>query len=914
MNDYVISFRQAIESHGLQPGDIEPGRLHRFPGANKSGSNRAAWAKMFEDGRGGVFGDYSTGLSESWQAEFEKPITPAEREAFRRNVTEARKQAERKRQAEQAEAAKKAAAIWQASSQAPTDHPYLKSKNVQAHGLRLHDEALVIPLRDGSGAICSLQFVTPDGGKRFLTNGKKKGCYFAIGCKPERVLCVAEGYATAATIHEATGYPVAVAFDAGNLKAVADVLRAKLPNAGLIFCADDDFQSEDNPGITKAREAALAVGGAIAVAVPYFGEDRPETATDFNDLARHLGPEAVKACVEAAITSAFFDYDVSGVAGVQANSDKAIDCNTTHKTGVAGVAALEHERPCFKVLDDWTELPNGGKMKPGVWFFGIKAGKDGSGPKDLTQHWICSPVHVEAVTFDGQENNFGRLLRFKNTLGRWRTWSMPMELFGGDGSDLRRELLAMGVEIDPREKNDLANYIQSQHPKRRVHCALQVGWNDGSYVLPDMVIGEKAAEVIFQTGERAHDEHTVGGTLTGWQEGIAARAVGNPLLMLAVSGSFAGPMLGRTNSEGGGFHIQGDSATGKSTLLDAACATWGGPNFKRSWRTTANGMEGAAALFNDCLLALDEISECDPREVGAIVYALGNGRGKQRASRTGLARSVTRWRCFVISNGERTIGTAMSEGGQRVKAGQSVRLLDIPAARKYGAFDDLHGEPNGAIFSDTLKLAAATHHGHAGRAFLEKLTRDPRNFGERLEVIKSLPGFSPKDGEGQEKRAAGRFALVALAGELATEYGLTGWPEGAAVEAAMTGFNLWQSLRGRGNDERRQIIEAVRCFIERNGDSRFSDADSNDENMRIIRAGWYRDDGDHRIYLFNSEGMKEATKGFELKRALDVLQEVGALEPNGTDGKRSRSLRIAGRAVRLYPIDSDRLGGDDYGA
>ena len=117
------------------------------------------------------------------------------------------------------------------------------------------------------------------------------------------------------------------------------------------------------------------------------------------------------------------------------------------------------------------------------------------------------------------------------------------------------------------------------------------------------------------------------GTLLGWQEGIAAKAINNFLFMLAISSSFAGPMLAKTNSEGGGFHFQGDSSTGKSTLLDAGCSTWGGQNFKRSWRTTANGMEGAAALFNDCLLALDEISECDPREVGATRRELfGRGR------------------------------------------------------------------------------------------------------------------------------------------------------------------------------------------------------------------------------------------------------------------------------------------------
>jgi putative DNA primase/helicase len=118
-------------------------------------------------------------------------------------------------------------------------------------------------------------------------------------------------------------------------------------------------------------------------------------------------------------------------------------------------------------------------------------------------------------------------------------------------------------------------------------------------------------------------------------------------------------MLARCNAEGGGVHFVGDSSTGKTTLLEAGCSVWGGPNYRRSWRATANGMEGAAALFNDCLLALDEISECDPREVGAIVYSLGNGRGKQRAGRSGNARGVTRWRCFILSSGERSIATTM---------------------------------------------------------------------------------------------------------------------------------------------------------------------------------------------------------------------------------------------------------------
>jgi len=567
-----------------------------------------------------------------------------------------------------------------------------------------------------------------------------------------------------------------------------------------------------------------------------------------------------------------------------------------------------NDRPRFGVIDDW--LDHGGvKYRPGVWYFCTD--KDGS----PAQTWVCTPLHIEAVTFDGQENNFGRLLRFQNTLGRWREWAMPMDMLRGGGDDLRGELLAVGVGIDPsqRARNLLASYLQERAPQRQMRCALQVGWCDDSFVLPDAVIGPKASGVIFQSGERGHDEHTKAGTLAGWKSDISALAINNPLLTLALSASFAGPILSRCNAEGGGVHFVGDSSTGKTTLLEAGCSIWGGANYRRSWRATANGMEGAAALFNDCLLALDEISECDPKEVGAIVYALGNGRGKQRAGRSGSARGVTRWRCIVLSSGERSISTTMAEGGHRAKAGQAVRLLDIPAARTFGAWDDLHGLASGTAFSDAIKRASVTHHGHAGRAFLEKLTRDAGDFCAALEAFKALPEFSAEGGEGQDKRAAGRFALLALAGETATEYGITGWPEGQAIKAASECFKLWRANRGKGNDERRQILEKVSGFIERHGSGRFSDADATSEAPIRDRAGWWKESCGDREYLFTADGMREALKGFDFKRGLDVLQEVGALAAPGANGERAKFYRIGGRGGKLYPIKADKLEGDHGG-
>ncbi|WP_295457510.1 DUF927 domain-containing protein [uncultured Thiodictyon sp.] len=862
---------------------------------------------------GGV--DTATFTWSSWKDHEGARLAADEVAEVRAQIEAKTRDAKARRTREQAQARTKAATDWEAATADGAEtHPYLVRKGVGAHGVKVSGDTLLIPVRDAEGTLHGLQRIAPDGDKRFTKGTAATGHFHLIGePTPGGRLYLCEGYATGASVHEAKEAPTACAFNCGNLPHVVKVLRGAYPAAVLIVAGDDDTHREGNPGRTHAEAAARSVGAPVVF--PVFADGSRPDGRDWNDLTMLEGIEAVRVQLEAPQDqepAPYAETEVSEVSGVQASNGAGFSDTPDGYQEVSGVSDTPKspipeppDRPCWRVFDDWLEH-GGERYRPGVWHFGTDS--DGND----TKAWICSPLHLAAVTFDGQDNNFGRLLRFKNTLNRWREWAMPMELLSGMGNEIRAELLAMGVEIDPSTKarNLLATYLQDRPPKRRMRCALQVGWCGGSFVLPSVVIGPDASGVIFQSGERGHDEHTKGGTLDGWREGIAARAVGNPVLTMAVSGSFVGPLLSLCNAESGGIHWHGDSSIGKTAILEGACATWGGPGYRRSWRATANGMEGAAALFNDCLLALDEISECDPREVGGIVYALGNGRGKQRASRTGAARGVTRWRCFIVSSGERTIATTMQEGGFRAKAGQGVRLLDIPAARTFGAWDDLQGLASGAALSDAIKRTAATHHGHAGQAFLERLTRDKRDFCALLERFKALPDFAADDGEGQDKRAAGRFALLAMAGELATEYQVTGWPEGEAIRAAAVGFVSWQAARGKGNTERRQILERVAGFIERHGDARFSDADASGDGAVVRdRAGWWTDN-DGRVYLFTGEGMRETLKGFDFGRALDVLQAAGVLPAPGSDGKRAQFKRIAGRGMKLYHVKADALGGD----
>lgn len=298
MREAIEQFRAAIHNAGLTPPEvIEPdGRLHRFA-ANGKRSDDAGWYVLHDDGiPAGAFGDWRAGTSETWRADIGRRLSPQEEAAHRGRIEAMRREREAGEAKRMAETREKAAAIWQAASPAPDDHPYLVGKGVRAHGLRLHEAALVVPMRVGA-ELHSLQFIGAQGEKRFLAGGRVSGCYFSIG-QPDGTLCIAEGYATGASIHEATGHAVAVAFNAGNLLPVARVLRTKFPELRLIVCADDDAMTAGNPGLSKAGEAAQAVGGLLAV--PDFGPQRPGGATDFNDLHRHAGPAAVRACIEAA--------------------------------------------------------------------------------------------------------------------------------------------------------------------------------------------------------------------------------------------------------------------------------------------------------------------------------------------------------------------------------------------------------------------------------------------------------------------------------------------------------------------------------------------------------------------------------------------------------------------------------------
>ncbi|WP_077731897.1 toprim domain-containing protein [Methylocaldum sp. 14B] len=307
--DVISNFKSAMQAAGIVPPTeiIGDGRLHRFHiEGQRHGTLNGAYVLHLDRHPAGWFQDFKTGVSGTWKA---GGGTWRMDEATRKHIEEERRRRQAEIETRHRKKAAEARVLWGKASPC-MDHPYLNRKGVQAHGVRagnwpkwiegpdswrriLVSGALLVPMRDEHGELWNLQAIFPSvhadlGRDKDFLGGRKGGLFHIVG-KPTDTLLIAEGYATGATVHETTGYRTFIAFDAGNLKTVAVTVRKVHPCARIVLCADNDRFTDKpirNPGLTKAREAALAIGGCVAC--PQFPEGAK--GTDWNDWlmeARH---------------------------------------------------------------------------------------------------------------------------------------------------------------------------------------------------------------------------------------------------------------------------------------------------------------------------------------------------------------------------------------------------------------------------------------------------------------------------------------------------------------------------------------------------------------------------------------------------------------------------------------------------
>jgi putative DNA primase/helicase len=285
---YEQQFLQSMVDAGIdfKGPIIADGEIHRFAPIGKR--ERDGWYVFF--GLAGVFGDWSQGIRELWSLKG-NGIAPSNTEEIQVHIQNAKRRAAEEMLRKQEEVSITALALWEASS-STVQSPYLERKKVDALGVRFEGSNLIVPLRDISGKLWSLQTIHPDGTKRFLAGGRKTGCFHLIGSpKAGGPLYVAEGYATGASLHRATGNPVAIAFDAGNLEPVVEALTKAYSQTSLILAGDEDQWKDKNVGRKTAEEVAKKYG--CSVVFPTF-KNTATYPTDFNDLHVLEGLEEVK--------------------------------------------------------------------------------------------------------------------------------------------------------------------------------------------------------------------------------------------------------------------------------------------------------------------------------------------------------------------------------------------------------------------------------------------------------------------------------------------------------------------------------------------------------------------------------------------------------------------------------------------
>ncbi len=447
---------------------------------------------------------------------------------------------------------------------------------------------------------------------------------------------------------------------------------------------------------------------------------------------------------------------------------------------------------------------------------------------------LSSPIKVLALTRDQNSRNWGYLLQFEDHGHRLHEWAMPAELLGSSGDGYRQVLLNRGVDLraGSREKLLLHGYFPAANPNVFVLCVNQVGWYRDVFVMPHRVFGQHDGErIVYQTNDiNSQSPFMTCGSLDDWKRCVASLCVGNSRLMFAVCVALTGPFLESANEENGGFHFKGKSSSGKSKTLAIAASVWGNRGMVNSWRTTGNALESTALRHNDTVLILDEISQVDADQVGDITYMLGNGVSKGRADRSGNTRSIATWRQLFLSSGEIGLVEHIKTGRRASRAGQEIRLLDIPAdgGCGMGVFEDLHGAASPQAFAEQIEQETRRVYGTAGEGLLTRLTQDAGEKSRATAMAQQIGTQFlrevPVNSDGQVYRAASRFGLVAGVGEYSIEIGLLPWAPGTAVEAARKCFAAWVDGRG-GTSEATEAIRAlaqIRGFLENHGESRFS--------------------------------------------------------------------------------------------
>lgn len=526
---------------------------------------------------------------------------------------------------------------------------------------------------------------------------------------------------------------------------------------------------------------------------------------------------------------------------------------------------------------------------------------------------VCGPLEVVSRYRDRDNKGWGRIVSWRDFDNKSHTESFSEADLAINSQDVLTALadggLAIYQSISRGVPNRIIDFIKSYPSAALVsqRSTKSYGWfNEGEvFVLPNKIIGDNNGEQVIFDGVPDHaPKYSTKGSLKDWQENVASVAQYSSRIAFFICLAFAAPLARLVNEQSGGFHLVGDSSLGKSSALRAMCsvfasaASGGDSGEMATWRTTDNALEAVCQSHSDLPLICDELKQAEEKKLANIIYMIGNERGKGRMNgRTMTCKSTASWKLLLASSGEATVETLAKRVGLTVDNGVNVRLANISVTNEsgYGIFDSW---PQGDSKFVTEKLREDTesrYYGTAGIEFLTQLVKTIReegleklktNLNEGLALIeKDLISSSEKDR--MVGRVCRRFALVALAGELAIEYGVLPWKRGAAKAAAKRCFDIWREDFKTVADRETEMVEHVKSFHLPNRE-RFDTANkygtnSLDEMRLKDRLGVILLDGDGevvQVYYIEGEFKKEVLEkhGFPVKPSLKLLSSLGLLD------------------------------------
>ncbi|MGR6820241.1 DUF927 domain-containing protein [Enterobacter sp. CCM 8630] len=755
------------------------------------------------------------------------------------------------------------------------DSDYLQSKGLTGFNYPvMSDGSLLLPLVDESGAVVAAQTITAQGDKRLLTGSAKHGAYHAVNASEQsQKVIIAEGLATALSVHlMRTDALTVCAIDAGNLLPVAIQMRQQHPQAQIIIAADNDrLDDKPNTGTDAAEKAALAVTGWVAVPPTDY-------KADWNDYHQQNGLEVATAAFNDSI------YQPQG------------ECVKPQLQTIEGGKTDQPEKDPLK--------PRIESRKDGVYWITPKVDKE-SGEIINNESWLASPMDVIGTGRDDKDQFL--IIRWQafgaNAL---TTAAIPMADIGE--REGWRTLKAGGVNVTTKSslRAILADWLQRSGSRELWRVAHATGWQCGAYIMPDgEIIGTPEYPVLFSGRSSAAAGYTLAGTSESWRKRVARLAYGNYAMMTGIAAALTAPLIGLAGADGFGIHFYEQSSAGKTTTANVASSLYGNPDLLRlTWYGTALGLANEAAAHNDGLMPLDEVGQgADPVSVSQSAYALFNGVGKLQGAKEGGNRDLKRWRTVAISTGEMDLETFIATAGRKTKAGQLVRLLNIPLSKAVR----FHEHHNGKQHADALKDAYQHHHGAAGREWIKWLADHQQQAIDTVRECEARwRSLIPADYGEQVHRVAARFAILEAAlllGEV-----VTGWDAQTCRDAIQHSYNAWLREFGTGNKEHQQIIEQTEAFLNTHGLSRYAPLGYDPRDLPIRDLAGYRKKGSHEsdpiiFYTFPATFEQEIARGFNAKQFAEVLKRVGMLTPPTSGRGYQGRVREDGRQIRVYVLN-----------